>query len=277
MKRVSTYKIKIVAYVTIILICFVVFFSPHLNAQDSLPKKELPKYNFHQYKTEYFKFFATPAHWSLSDWLICGTVIGGTVALTQADNQVRNQFLRYPQYAHSLPVDIGNQWGGFFTYPALILGFGISGYVGDHPKSKKVCYELIESLLTTETVSLTLKGVTGRSRPFTERGPFSYKPFTILNSPYNSFPAGHVDAAICMSTIFARNSESGLLKVVFYLPTVLTAASRIYSDRHWASDVFFGAAIGYFGATWVVNNDEKKDSRIQMSSIYPLSFKIGLN
>ena len=33
--------------------------------------------------------------------------------------------------------------------------------------------------------------------------------------------------------------------------------SRVYQDKHWISDCFMGAALGYFIATWVVDKHEK--------------------
>ena len=48
------------------------------------------------------------------------------------------------------------------------------------------------------------------------------------------------------------------MKILPYIPAGLTVASRIYNNAHWASDCFFGAAIGYFSADWVMDLHEKK-------------------
>jgi membrane-associated phospholipid phosphatase len=34
----------------------------------------------------------------------------------------------------------------------------------------------------------------------------------------------------------------------------LTSLSRVYADKHWASDVFAGAVIGYLGAQVTLNS-----------------------
>jgi membrane-associated phospholipid phosphatase len=47
----------------------------------------------------------------------------------------------------------------------------------------------------------------------------------------------------------------------------LVAFERVYSDKHWTSDVFLGAAIGYFVAKDIVKKDNKNNSL----SIYPLN------
>jgi hypothetical protein len=62
-----------------------------------------------------------------------------------------------------------------------------------------------------------------------------------------------------------------------YVPAVITAFSRIYQDMHWTSDDILGGAIGFFIATWVVDIHEQNDSRVHMSSIFPLTISITLN
>jgi hypothetical protein len=43
------------------------------------------------------------------------------------------------------------------------------------------------------------------------------------------------------------------------VPAALSVIGRVYLDKHWTSDVFFGGAIGYFAATWVVDQHENAD------------------
>ena len=87
-------------------------------------------------------------------------------------------------------------------------------------------------------------------------------------------PSGHSTVAFVISTVLSRNVKSPVLKVLAYLPAVLTMASRVYQDEHWTSDTFAGAALGYFVASWVVDQHENSKSMVQVSSLYPLSISI---
>jgi hypothetical protein len=61
------------------------------------------------------------------------------------------------------------------------------------------------------------------------------------------------------------------------VPVAFTFVSRIYQDKHWTSDDFLGAAIGYFAATWVVDQHEEGEGRIKVSSIFPLKISVRLD
>jgi membrane-associated phospholipid phosphatase len=99
----------------------------------------------------------------------------------------------------------------------------------------------------------------------------------LFKSPYNSFPAGHADAAMAISTVLAKNTDSYILKVVAYIPAALCLVQRVYSDNHWSSDVVISSALGYFVANWVVNLHDQKESRVSVTSLYPLGLTVSLD
>lgn len=59
---------------------------------------------------------------------------------------------------------------------------------------------MAQAMIYSEVISFTSKTIIGRSRPFNGDGPNVFKPFSLFKSPYNSFPAGHADAAMAIST-----------------------------------------------------------------------------
>jgi membrane-associated phospholipid phosphatase len=119
----------------------------------------------------------------------------------------------------------------------------------------------------------------GRARPYTGEGNTSFHPFSTITGDFHSLPGGHNAAAFVLSTVLSRNAKPVWLKIIAYVPAALTFVSRVYQDQHWTSDDFFGAALGYFVATWVVDQHEQVDSRIQVSSANPcmITFTIALN
>jgi membrane-associated phospholipid phosphatase len=116
----------------------------------------------------------------------------------------------------------------------------------------------------------------GRARPYTNEGSANYHLFSLWNDDYHSLPSGDVTLAFSLSTVLSKNSKSDLLKIISYIPAVLTIASRINRDMHWSSDVFLAAAIGYCVGDWVTNLHDGKESAVEISSVFPISIKIPI-
>jgi membrane-associated phospholipid phosphatase len=229
------------------------------------------QYDLSQFKAETGTYFTQPVRWDAYDWLKLGLVGTGTVLVYQFDQQVRTAALRNHKYANNFALQFGDQWGGFFVSPGLAVGLLVHGGLSGNRTTQKLGFEITESVLYSEAVSATAKYCIGRARPSTNKGVAAYKPFHFTDIKYNSFPAGHLDAAWALSTVLAKNTDSGLLKVIAYIPALLTATARIYIDTHWASDVFAGAALGYFVGDWVVDQHTKKEPQVKVVSLNPLT------
>lgn len=65
----------------------------------------------------------------------------------------------------------------------------------------------------------------------------------------SSFPSSHAANAFAVATVLARRWRRGA--VPFFMLAGFVALSRIYLNRHWTSDVLFGAIIGV-GIAWAV-------------------------
>lgn len=61
-------------------------------------------------------------------------------------------------------------------------------------------------------------------------------------------PSGHATSVWAVATVIADRTDNGFVDAACYGVATLTSLSRIYVDRHWASDVLIGSAIGYFTA-----------------------------
>lgn len=260
-----------------ILIVVLLFGVLDLSAQDTLIHPANHKYNFSEFRHETGLLFKSPVKWNGNDWIKFGATAIITYGIMFADEDVRRASLDNPKYAKSVPMEIGKQWGGFVVVPVSAVLLYSHGLLARNPTTKKLGFEIAQAALYSETISFITKGCVGRSRPFTDKGAKDYKPFTFFDSPHNSFPAGHIDAAFALSTVLARNTNSAWLKVLVYIPAGLSVVSRIYQDEHWASDVFPGAVLGYFVATWVTSHHEETISRVQLSSLYPFGLTISLD
>jgi len=67
-----------------------------------------------------------------------------------------------------------------------------------------------------------------------------------FQSSNNSFPSGHSASAFAMATVISEQFKyKKWVPIIAYSLAGLTSLSRIEANKHWASDVFIGAALGY--------------------------------
>ncbi len=237
------------------------------------------KYNFSQFGNETVDFIKQPAKWDGSDYLKIGLIGAGTFLLMEtADQPIRTAVLKDQRYYYSAPIVAGRLWGEIYSPIALFSGFAVYSLLTNDPGSRKIAYEIGQASLYAGALSFVLKLVIGRSRPYLNEGTHFFRPFSsIFNQDNKSMPSGHSTVAFILSTVLSRNAVSPVLKVLAYIPAVLTLISRVYQDQHWSSDTFAGAALGYFVGTWVVDHHEQSNSTVKIINAFPLTISIALN
>lgn len=118
-----------------------------------------------------------------------------------------------------------------------------------------------EALIIGEGVAMVVKSVVGRQRPSVEpANPNSYGFLRGLKGgdKYRSFPSGHtVSAFAAAAAVTAETSHNApnttwIVAPILYGGAALVGVSRMYNNRHWASDVIIGAGIGTFAGLKVV-------------------------
>jgi membrane-associated phospholipid phosphatase len=275
-------KNKIFLLLLLIIICDFSLFAQNVVLGDSVQPY---KYNFSQFGNETWDFVKQPTKWEGCDWLKIGLISAGTFLIIKTADEPIRDFLGYPRldnslpkYYYSVPIEFGRVWGEIYMPVLLFGGFAIHSLITDDNGTRKIAYEIGQASIYAGALSFILKLAIGRSRPYLNEGPTHFTPFaSIFNQDNKSLPSGHATVAFVISTVLSRNVKSPVLKVLAYLPAALTLVSRVYQDQHWTSDVFLGGAVGYFVATWVVDQHENNKSIVEISSIYPLSIRIALN
>ncbi len=264
---------KIFLPLLLTILCGSSLFAQNPASPDSIQRY---KYNFSQFGTETWRFIKQPTKWDGGDLLRIGAIgVGTFIIMETADQPVRTAVLKDQRYYYSAPIVFGRMYGELYSPIVLFAGFGTYSVLADDIGARKIAYEIGQASLYAGAVNYLLKVAIGRARPYTDEGINSFHPFSSLfDVAHQSSPGGHSTAAFVLSTVLSRNAKPVWLKVLAYLPAALTFVSRVYQDQHWTSDDFSGAALGYFIATWVVDQHESNNSVVEMSSVYPLSISI---
>jgi len=140
--------------------------------------------------------------------------------------------------------------------PYLIGGsMYVAGRALRSPRVTQLAIHGTESVAVGWGVSGMLKLILGRARPYTtaDTNPRSFVfGRGIRGTDYQSFPSGHSTSAFAAAAaVSAEMSEwwphqRWIFNPVLYGGAALVGVSRMYEDKHWASDVVMGAAVGTF-------------------------------
>ena len=152
----------------------------------------------------------------------------------------------------------------FLGFPgSAILGTSayLAGRIGDMPRLAAIGLHGTEAIIVSYTVVWAGKNLIGRARPDQDPDdPFNFalgRGFR-RGDPFESLPSGHTAAAFAAAAaVTAETREiwpaaTPLLGPILYTGAFVVGVSRIYHNRHWASDVVTGAAIGTFSGLKVV-------------------------
>ncbi len=135
---------------------------------------------------------------------------------------------------------IGN---GSYCFPAMGALY-LGGLIFKQPKIQYTGLQAFKSLVIAGGITEVIKIVAERERPVQNNNPYLFhgidKP-----SVYNSFPSGHTCDAFAMASVISSNVKNKWWNIPIYAIATGVGLSRINDDKHWASDVMMGAAIGY--------------------------------
>lgn len=212
--------------------------------------------------------FTKPFHMTKKDWITTGkfALVAGGVAFL--DKPIQRGALRLRNNNPTLQKvskQITN-FGG--TYEAYTLGaLGVYGFIFKNEKMKTTTLLATQSYITGAAIESVLKFVSGRQRPYftdstkvqaspTFHGPLYKTPRDPNGKRTNSsFPSGHTTVAFAAATVFAMEYQNRpLVPILAYSAATMIGLSRITENKHWATDVLTGAAVGYLTGRLVVNN-----------------------
>jgi membrane-associated phospholipid phosphatase len=210
--------------------------------------------------------FTKPFHMTRRDWFSFGKFAAVTIATGFADESIQQEAVKLRNNNPSIEK-IGNnisKFGGLYEIYTL-AGFGAYGVIFKSQKMKTTTLLATQAYITGAAVETVLKTLTGRRRPssyeYTQESEPSFKgPFYKLTDgsgkrSNSAFPSGHSTVAFAAATIFAvEYKNKPIVPIIAYSAASLISLSRITENKHWATDVLAGAALGYLLGKQVAYN-----------------------
>lgn len=146
---------------------------------------------------------------------------------------------------------------------SYLIGGGLwaVGRLSDNERMADLGWHGTEAILVSTGTFVVLKGLFGRARPETvdAEDPRSFRLGRGFGGgPYASFPSGHAGTAFAAAAAVTSETSRWWPRSKWYVGTAMyggatmVALSRMYDNKHWASDVVMGAAIGTFAGAKVV-------------------------
>jgi membrane-associated phospholipid phosphatase len=212
---------------------------------------------------------ATVPLFTWNDAFLAGGFIAGTLALRPVDEYFARRLQNKYTQQNRFLQDVASVVRTIAEPGAMVIGGGL--YVAGRLSKQRDMADLglhgTEAVAVGSAVAWVLKDSFGRARPFVHPPTDStgYNPndwqfgrgFRSGDS-YRSFPSGHSVAAFAAAAAVVNETSrwwpdwKWVIGPAMYGGAGLVGVSRMYNNRHWASDVMMGAAIGTFAGNKVV-------------------------
>ncbi|MEX2116180.1 MAG: phosphatase PAP2 family protein [Bacteroidota bacterium] len=169
-------------------------------------------------------------------------------AINNSQNPARDGFLEYLDYS-SLP-----------SFGAIPLGFFVVGAAADNHTAVQVGIMSAAGQAMTLGVTLALKEIIGRPRPFdTLEGVKVKHQWSTLGL---SFPSGHTSQAFTIATVISLSYNDLAITIPMFLWAGAVGYGRVYLGVHYPSDIVGGMAIGIAGgfAAWSLRKEIRRIS-----------------
>lgn len=198
------------------------------------------------------------------DAAILGAFAAATFAVAPLDTRIARELQDPDVQANRSMRRIADAVETITEPGSLVIGAALYGY-GKLANKRRVA-ELgmrgTESLVIGAGIGILMKGVAGRARPARDvNAPDDYqlmRGFT-RGDPFQAFPSGHSIVAFSVASSVTsqmkhwKPGSQWIVGPLLYGGAGTVAWSRMYDNRHWASDVLAGAAIGTLTGLKVVH------------------------
>ncbi|HSQ33052.1 MAG TPA: phosphatase PAP2 family protein [Gemmatimonadaceae bacterium] len=197
----------------------------------------------------------------------------GTLALRPLDKRIAGDLQEPSPQANRLLKNLSTDVRLIADPGSLIIGTSMYA-VGRLTHTKELADLGLhgeEAIAVATVVTTAIKGTVGRARPYVVRdtnpSDFGLMRGFSKGSDYSSFPSGHTMSAFAAAAVVANEASRWWPGSQWYVGTAMyagataVALSRMYDNKHWATDVIMGAGIGTFAGNKVVRFNHRTNPR----------------
>lgn len=219
-------------------------------------------------------------------WLTGATLVGATVGISFLDKPIQTWAAKMRRRNPTLGSysKTFSDIGGLYEV-APLAGIATYGFIFKNPKLRTTTALATHAYITSTFWSTLFKLLSGRLRPHDIdessgmnasrfHGPF----YTVPYGGNSAFPSGHATLAFAAARVYAMEYKNiPAIPIISYSIASLVSFSRIVENRHWATDIFAGALLGWACGTQVVNNYHRYARLIRTGSYKKKKGEITFN
>jgi len=208
-----------------------------------------------KYSTIFLLFIGVLLGQSLDGKFQVGIATISSVVLFAFDDEIREfsdkSFGEKYQPVAQIVSDIGSPIVEISAFSLLFLNGNFSRNSPQLKLEKNGISAIAISGISVEI----LKHLASRERPEVAGNSHQWRGFSKTISRYfsdenpddfSSFPSGHSALAWATAAVVSKHFDKKTVSILAYFAATFVSFSRIVLEEHWASDVVFGAGIGYF-------------------------------
>ena len=204
----------------------------------------------------------SPLKWNKKDIIAFAGLMSLEAIAFHKDEKIANVFIKNKnKFTDNSTKYIFQPLGnGYIVGPSVLLALGI-GSISKYNKLTFFSLTASKSLFYSGFITMAVKYAAHRHRPYESGLNSNIWDGPSLSSEHHSYLSGHSSTAFSVATSIASvYHDKTLLKWSAYTIATGVALSRVYDNKHWASDVIAGAALGYAVSRFCYNNDKRRSN-----------------
>jgi len=202
----------------------------------------------------------SPLDWQPPEWLTLAGVGLSTVVLYQYDATINASVRHRRGPVATVVSETANTFG---DWRVLLPALGATAWVAkqqDNPYLEGTAGRSAEAAMLAYLGAGAIKVTVDRARPEAGRGSHAFDGPGIRGDTHMSFPSGHTAAAFAVASVISRRYPQ--LAYGAYGDAALTGYARVAKQRHWATDVWGGAALGLWIGHSLMNRHPRDRSTV---------------
>jgi membrane-associated phospholipid phosphatase len=234
--------------------------------RDTIPTTDTAAPYYYRLNGAYLKTFwpdfkhvvGGPFRWQLKDWGKAAAITGLAAGLMFTSDVAIREFMVNNQKQFFISAGRVFEPLGNNGAPLLVAGMYATSLITQNRKLEHSSLAIAKGAAISTALYVVSKQFIRRERPVRTDDPTKFGP-PFSSKGYTSFPSGHTNTMFSIATGFAQEyKDYKWVPWVAYSLATLTSVTRMYQNRHWASDIVIGAAIGHFVTKSVYKQEARR-------------------